>query len=667
MEEFALKCNYEHPCHSIIFDSNDKCWEDVFSSEDLQEIRIYRLKQLDDLPVNFQEYIDSSKSTNKIDSLYEKVKKDDFHPLKESSCKWAQAIIYSYLKLYMFNYFPLNDQTETDIFLRIWSLIDTLLLPIDFLLFSYYKYQTSQFDHSCIDCRSGEKSSNAYADGRNIDKTIASTDQIERRLPGRKVDMLFKANSIDFGCVDCGRFGVFSNTKEQAMCALKINEPPKPMNSTVWCMDFGLISRDDWTTQLSKAATYLVETISMKDMLAVERLYSRSIVKSFLDTHTKKETRRKRAEYEDRGKNTLNDSYTDQELLRINQYFLIQNSLFSLRNKVCFSMSHTMLMRSEAALGIHLPDLFIVELKNQGPSSCFAIVATITFGKTNKDGKIQYGSTFRHRDVEVCSHGAFAQYFFFPCSITKTYHFQTSRLTVIAKIYKQVLRYCGVHSSKLTHINRKSAINMVANEGVSGDQQRQVGRWGSDRMVGRYLSGLPVDAIKVLAGFTTRKGDYFINRGSIEPSEELRKMVFPWIEHWREKFYRKEVEDDIARPNFLDLMDYLRTDSVVLKGKYPESFIWSHSIFEIDLYKDYEERLSAAIAANDEKSKMSQHLEVLLPEVAAAMKTGFGSMNAMMNIVQSQNQLTLDAVKKLEAENRTMLTNSFLQISNILR
>lgn len=106
---------------------------------------------------------------------------------------------------------------------------------------------------------------------------------------------------------------------------------------------------------------------------------------------------------------------------------------------------------------------------------------------------------------------------------------------------------------------------------------------------------------------------------------------------------------------------------MVLKGKYPGSFIWSHSIFDTDIYKDYEERLSAAIAANDEKFKMSQHLEVLLPEVAAAMKTGFDSMNAMLNIVQSQNQLTLDAVKQLEAENRTMLADSFLQISNMLR
>ncbi|KAG1503065.1 hypothetical protein G6F52_012314 [Rhizopus delemar] len=125
-------------------------------------------------------------------------------------------------------------------------------------------------------------------------------------------------------------------------------------------------------------------------------------------------------------------------------------------------------------------------------------------------------------------------------------------------------------------------------------------------------------------------------------------------------------------------MDYLRTvflqDSVVLKEKYPENFIWSHSIFETDLYKDYEERLSAAIAANDEKFKMSQHLEVLLTEVAAAMKTGFDSMNAMMNIVQSQNQLTLDAKEEEEEgiqnddteEEEDARYASELSLSNIL-
>ncbi|KAI8639925.1 hypothetical protein BD408DRAFT_420564 [Parasitella parasitica] len=55
----------------------------------------------------------------------------------------------------------------------------------------------------------------------------------------------------------------------QAMSTLKIIEPPKPMNATGWCMDFGLTCHDDWMTQLSKAATYLVEAISMKNMVDI--------------------------------------------------------------------------------------------------------------------------------------------------------------------------------------------------------------------------------------------------------------------------------------------------------------------------------------------------------------------------------------------------------------
>ena len=75
-------------------------------------------------------------------------------------------------------------------------------------------------------------------------------------------------------------------------------------------------------------------------------------------------------------------------------------------------MNHAMLLRSETALGAQLPDLFSMELENQGVSKCIAMVATSTFGKTNKEGKIQYGSALRHANVELCPIGAFAQYFF---------------------------------------------------------------------------------------------------------------------------------------------------------------------------------------------------------------------------------------------------------------
>jgi Centromere DNA-binding protein complex CBF3 subunit, domain 2 len=302
------------------------------------------------------------------------------------------------------------------------------------------------------------------------------------------------------------------------------------------------------------------------------------LTKAYLNTMEKKETRRKREEYHDRGKNTLNDGYTREELLALIRYFFQRNSPLACRDKLCFLMSHAMLLRSETALGTQFPDLFSMELDDQGVSPCIALVATITFGKTNQNGKIQYGSALRHINVELCPVGALALHFFsrfhfeneaFPDFTERknwydTYLFpkkgtnQSIKYDEQAKIYREAFKKVGIHSSKVTHINRKSAINMITHHGVPGDQQRQVGRWGTDRMVGCYIAGLPVDAIKVLAGFTAGKRDYFLSRSTVMPPKELQLKVFPQIEHWEKMFHAKEVQEDIAGPNFLGLLKYLR-------------------------------------------------------------------------------------------------------------
>lgn len=302
------------------------------------------------------------------------------------------------------------------------------------------------------------------------------------------------------------------------------------------------------------------------------------LVTAYLETLEKKESKRKRNEFEDRGRNTLKDGYSKKELLDVSSYFLKKNDPLATRNRLCFLMSHSMLMRSETALGTQFADLFSMDLDDQGVSECIALVATITFGKTNQDGKIQYGSALRSRNVELCPIGALALHLFtrfhyesepFPDFSQRSNWYNTflfnnkgSDLPVSydeqAKIYKEVFRNVGIHSSKVTHINRKSAINMIAHQGVPGDQQRQVGRWGSDRMVGCYIAGLPVEAIKVLAGFTIRQGDYFLGRSSAIPPKRLQEMIFPNVEFWQVKFRTKQVQEDIAGPNFLELLSYLR-------------------------------------------------------------------------------------------------------------
>lgn len=75
-------------------------------------------------------------------------------------------------------------------------------------------------------------------------------------------------------------------------------------------------------------------------------------------------------------------------------------------------MSHSMLLRSQNAVGMQLVDLFSVKIEDVGFYECTAIVSNIYWGKTNSSGKNEYGSTIRHKYCELCPVNAFAMYFF---------------------------------------------------------------------------------------------------------------------------------------------------------------------------------------------------------------------------------------------------------------
>ncbi|KAG1174502.1 hypothetical protein G6F70_004764 [Rhizopus microsporus] len=95
----------------------------------------------------------------------------------------------------------------------------------------------------------------------------------------------------------------------------------------------------------------------------------------------KKKVKSKRQNFEDRGKNTLNDGYIKQELEKVNGYPLTEkNDHLGCRDRFCFLISHTMLCRSQTALGKQFADLLPLVLEIQGISKCIILAATITFG-----------------------------------------------------------------------------------------------------------------------------------------------------------------------------------------------------------------------------------------------------------------------------------------------
>lgn len=114
------------PSHSLILDTSDACWKDIFTPEKISEIETYERKVLECLPKDLEKYIKSYSNIAGVDALFQKTKADISHPQENPSCEWAQSTLYNSLKLFMLNLTPNFDQSEAGLLRQVWSPIDTL-------------------------------------------------------------------------------------------------------------------------------------------------------------------------------------------------------------------------------------------------------------------------------------------------------------------------------------------------------------------------------------------------------------------------------------------------------------------------------------------------------------------------------------------------------------
>ena len=102
-----------------------------------------------------------------------------------------------------------------------------------------------------------------------------------------------------------------------------------------------------------------------------------------------------------------------------------------------------------------------------------------------------------------------------------------------AKATKTVLENAGVRqfSKKLTHIYRGSAARMADLFGASETDIRRGGRWDMSSMAQHYLTTLPRETMRSLAGFPAVSGQFWIPR-DLDPPAELEALVFPQAALW---------------------------------------------------------------------------------------------------------------------------------------
>ena len=291
----------------------------------------------------------------------------------------------------------------------------------------------------------------------------------------------------------------------------------------------------------------------------------------------------RKANFVDRGIGTLLDGYTTTEqMAQLADVFWERTRDFglNLRSLCAFFVSHYALLRGETVRNLDLADMHSVLLENEGFSVCNALVFVVRQGKTNQFARTEFGAFIRSKDFRICPMGACAFYLFWRYQLenesfpefrksedwfnvkflksgkdpTKSIDYRTHKASI-----DLAFREIGITSKAKTHAARGSGARMAELAGASEDQIRRLGRWNNQSMESCYLTNLPREAIRNLAGFAPAQGSYFLQRAAINPTLVLKHMIFRQIESALHKIKASKCREKIAAKCFLILLDKLRT------------------------------------------------------------------------------------------------------------
>ena len=141
---------------------------------------------------------------------------------------------------------------------------------------------------------------------------------------------------------------------------------------------------------------------------------------------------------------------------------------------------------------------------------------------------------------------------------------------------------------------RGDSIRHAEGEGLDREKRNHMGRWGMSSMDNCYARSLPVDVMRVMAGFHADVKNFRIHRDDMAPPESLMKLVFPGIDFlYEEENAKSEQEINFAKLQFLETLLYLRKvilqDSCRMQNMFPNNKLFEHPVFSHEDCKDFKE------------------------------------------------------------------------------
>jgi hypothetical protein len=398
-------------------------------------------------------------------------------------------------------------------------------------------------------------------------------------------------------------------------------------------------------------------------------------VREYLKSLQRRDTQLDRAQFADKGRDTLLDGYTQDQLEAVCRSLWTQGRSSPechLRTLVDILLGQYMLPRGGDRRSAEISDLFTFEFQGEGPTRCMPLIFTTRESKQNQHGRLETIGALRHKEPLLCVLSSLAFYLLYRWDLTDepfpdfatrpTWygirlikrtggdHLQqlsyTSQRDWIAKAFEQV----GIHSSKTTHIGRPSGAKLAELIGVSEEQIRRAGRWNQDEMVGCYLNSLPREFMRKMAGHSMQAGCFEIRRARATPPDALLSLIWPELDIWKDRFGPNPGQiNDLAATGLTNLLFYLREvilqDSVALRPRFADNAVWTHPVFQHPAYEPYARQVAACLH-EDESQNQFPILYQAMPQLMEYLK-------AMEARIVQQVQHMAQSIAQSAAERNT--------------
>ncbi|KAI7854600.1 hypothetical protein BDC45DRAFT_507653 [Circinella umbellata] len=190
MFEYGLTLSHEHSVHSFILDLEDTCWENVFSSSQLEYLKKHKCEPLPTASSEVLDFFHLFQKKHDINDLLRTAwEAGPYYQDSQFDVQWAQRTMIDLLTAYKYNIIEqiATSNSEKDLITRIWRLIDTV------------------FDNTSVIATRNDKACVATAERLNAGRTI-SGNGANGWVTGWKPDLLLTKQEIEYGVAEHGGY-----------------------------------------------------------------------------------------------------------------------------------------------------------------------------------------------------------------------------------------------------------------------------------------------------------------------------------------------------------------------------------------------------------------------------------------------------------------------------